>query len=151
MSDDEIETRATASVAETVKGARVRPAIEAALPKDRYRNPDGTVNATQLAEAITSGSDPDVASLKITDVFENIPADYDRRKAAEVQKLKRSQGGLRKQYDRFMSIINNRRPAPGGEAMSLDEVTQAFQTILQNGKPEDLEEFYRLIQKVNIN
>lgn len=143
--DKQIENMAEAGLTEGLKTRTVRPEVLPNLPAE-FKNEDGTFNEAAFFEAKANGD----TELSITDIYAEIPSDAKQRKAAKVEQLRKSQGGLRKQVTRFRSALNHRTPNPNAEPMTLDEVKQTFQQVLKNGKPKDLEEFFSILKHANI-
>ncbi len=144
----EIENMANAAVTPSVKDRQIRPDVLASLPPE-YKNPDGSFNEQAYLKDANLG----ISKLSPSDIYQNIPDDAKQRVAKEMTRLQGSQGGLQKQYDRFLSVLNNRNPNPSAPTVSLDDVKKAFKDILSyKGKDakEKLDEFYKVLQYANI-
>lgn len=145
--DKQIENMATASIAPTVKGRQVRPNVLAALPA-KYKNTDGSFNETAYLTDLSKGN----TELNSSEVYEDLPSNEKQRVAAEIERIRGSQNGLRKQLTRFRSILNHRTPNPNSPAVTLDQVKQWFKEALNNkdNPKEKLEQFYKVLQSANI-
>jgi hypothetical protein len=142
--DKELQNMAAAKIAPSMKDRQVRPDVLAALPAE-YKNPDGSFNE----QAYLSDANLGISKLNAGDIYQNLPDDYKQREAKEIATAQKSQGGLQKQYSRFLSILNHRTPNPNAEPMSLDDVKEYFKKALAS-TPQQLEEFYKIIAHANI-
>ena len=145
--DKQLENLATAKVAPSIKSRVIRPGIIANLP-DKYKGADGSFNEAAYLKDLSSGN----TDLKPSDIYEDLPANDKQRVAGEIENLRKSQGGLRKQVERFRSILNHRTPNSASPAVTLDQVKQWFKAALENkdNPKKKLEEFYTILQSANI-
>lgn len=146
-SDKELESMASARVGEGIPATAYKPDLVAALPAS-VKNEDGTFNLEKFSKLKGEG-DESLGGVDLRDLMTSLPDNYKQRHAKEIEKLRKSQGGLKKQVDRFRSILNHRTPNPNAEAITLDEAKQWFKTALTKS-PKELEQFFQILQQANI-
>lgn len=138
--DKEISDRATASVGKLPEGRKVRPDVAAKLPP-KYRNQDGSFNEDQYWKDRAN----DEVSISPSELYENVPSDYEQRVAGERTKLRDSQKALRTEVSKFRAALGNHRPSPNAKPKPLTKVAETFNAIMALPPKErsaKLTEFY---------
>lgn len=145
--DDQIKEQATANIAKNSPGITFRPEIVAALPAGA-KNPDGTFNLAGFS-ALKAVFDPGVEGVSLSNIIKEMPSDYEQMRSKEEGRIRRSQGGLRKQFTRFNSILNNRTPSQDATPITLKRAKELFKNALTKS-PKELEQFFELLQNADV-
>lgn len=145
--DKRLENLATAKIAPSIKGRTIRPNI-LAIPPPQYKNEDGTFNESAYLSDLNNGE----TELRPNDIYEDLPSNYKQRLAGEIERIRKSQDGLRKQLTRFRSELNHRMPNPNSPAVTLGQVKQWFKEALENkdDPKAKLDTFFKILRQTNI-
>lgn len=138
--DKEIGDKALASVGKLPEGRKVRADVAAKLPA-KYRNQDGSFNEDQYWKDRAN----DEVSISPSELYENVPSDYEQRVAGERTKLRDSQKATRAEVAKFRAALGNSRPNANAKGKPLTTVVEVFNAILSLPPKErstKLKEFY---------
>lgn len=147
LDDKAIEGAATARVAPSAKGRQVRPEIAANAPA-KYKNADGSFNESAWLADLAS---PLGSELKASDVYQELPADDKQRVAKEADTMRKAQQQKQQYVSRFRSALNHRQPDTNANPVSLDDVKGWFKKALDSGDKNKIEEFFKILNKAQIN
>jgi hypothetical protein len=140
-SDKEISDRAQASVGKLPEGRRVRPDVAAKLP-EKYRNSDGSLNEALYWKDKSNGE----VDVSPSDLYENLPSDYEQRLAGARNSLRDSQKDLRMEVAKFRTAVSNNRPAADAASVPLTRLVEDYKKLLTIKDPKDrqkqLERYY---------
>jgi hypothetical protein len=128
-SDKEISDRAQASVGKLPEGRRLRPGV--VLP-DKYKNADGSFNEAQYWKDKANGD----VDINPSDLYENLPSDYEQRLAGARNTLRDSQKDLREEVAKFRTAVSNNRPAADAASVPLTKLVDDFKSILAIKDPK---------------
>lgn len=158
-SKDELTNLARSRVSILPSGRRLIPEIAKSLPNEvtysdgttlSLKNPDGSINEQNLLQAIGEGN----LSYSLSQIYENIPADTERKIAEQRAKEEAKWKPLKAEVAKFRARLLGNKPKQGAQPTNRAEVIELFNEIMaikdQKQRQAALAQFYNNLSNLQI-